>query len=460
MQVESVPEHLCAPLRALVAAQLGLNFHPDRNADLWRGVSAAARELGFFETAEYVQQLISAAVTPQQLRVLADHLTVGETYFFREPATLKALVTHVLPELIRTRRDDMRRLRLWSAACSTGEEAYSLAMLVRQLLPDWRDWQINILGTDINSRALRKASAGVYGKWSFRACPPELRAQYFTQVGRDEYAIATDIKAMVRFEQVNLAKDAIPSSTTDTTAMDLILCRNLLIYFTPEHATELIAKLYASLSYDGWLAVSPSECSQQQFAEFETANFDGATLYRKVRNRRRPQPVVITARAVPRTPPTTQHVPPRTFAYPAANDAFIREKPPHSLASLARSLANEGRLSEALVWSKQWVTAEKLNAAAHYLHGTIAQELGDSDTARRSFDRCVYLQPDFVLGHFALGTLARRAGRQRESKRHFQNTLDVLQDLSSETVIPESDGLTAGRLAEMILSSAERHTTS
>jgi tetratricopeptide (TPR) repeat protein len=195
-------------------------------------------------------------------------------------------------------------------------------------------------------------------------------------------------------------------------------------------------------------------------AQFGAVN-PGAILHRNAVNRPRPQPVVISART-PVTAAPAPDVPMVFFKRPAANEPHVKppEKFTDALASLTRRLASEGRLSEALVWSKQWVSAEKLNAAAHFLHAMIAQELGDLEAARRSLQKSIYLQPDFALGHFALGNLARRESRQREAVRHFENALGVVRDLAPEALIPQSDGLTAGRLAEMIaaLLPAASHT--
>jgi chemotaxis protein methyltransferase CheR len=459
MQVEGAWDPILTQLSEVVAANFGLHFPRERHADLQRGVCGAAKDLGCANPLLYAESLLSHPVRPRELSALAAHLTVGETYFFRERPTFDALAGEVLPDLIRTRREaGSKVLRLWSTACSTGEEAYSLAILVRQLLPDWQSWRLTILATDINEHALRKAREGVYGKWSFRNCPPEFQERYFTRVSDEQYAIRPDLKSSVKFESLNLAQDTFPATATDTVAMDVVLCRNLLIYFTPRQTQSLIGKLRKSLTHGGWLVVSPSECSQTLFSQFVTVNFPSAILYRKAGNRPRPQPIVIPAR----TPviSTSLDVPTLACTRPAANEPHVRpERTPNALATLTRSLANEGRLSEALVWSKQWVSAEKLNAAAHYLHATIAEELGDPETARRALQKSVYLQPDFALAHFALGTLARKQSRQREATRHFENALGIVRDLAPEMLLPESDGLTAGRLAELLatlLSSAPR----
>src|SRR5689334_4130491 len=243
----ALPEESWARLADLIADHTGLNFPPSRCDDLLRGVEAAARETDYQEPARYADWLLSAP-TPRNLQTLICHLTVGETYFFRESGTLEALSQRVLPELIAQRRETGRHLRLWSAACSSGEEAYSLAILLDHLLPDIHEWRITLLATDINPRALAKAAAGVYGEWSFRALPPDLRARYFTSVGSGRLAIRPEIAARVTFAQLNLAAERTPASAVDTRAMDVILCRNVLLYFTPEQARKLARRLHESLT--------------------------------------------------------------------------------------------------------------------------------------------------------------------------------------------------------------------
>ena len=169
---------------------------------------------------------------------------------------------------------------------STGEEAYSLAILVRQLLPDWQDWNVTILATDINERFLQRAAAGIYGEWSFRESAAGFKERYFTPTSNGRFAIAPEIRNCVRFAHLNLAEDGLLSLTSDAHGMDIIFCRNVLIYFTAPHARKLAENLHHSLAEGGWLAVSPSECSQTLFSRFAAVNFPGSILYRKCSPRR------------------------------------------------------------------------------------------------------------------------------------------------------------------------------
>jgi chemotaxis protein methyltransferase CheR len=465
MAAEVIADRLWERLSHYIADNIGLHFPPERVTDLQRGLGTAAGEFGFTEPARCAEWVLSGVLTRPQLHTLASHLTVGETYFFRERKTFEALSTVVLPELIARRRGREQRLRLWSAACCTGEEAYSLAIMLQQLLPDWKQWNITILGTDINERFLQKAAAGAYGEWSFRDCAPLFKERHFTRAPDGRYEVAAQIRDQVTFAPLNLAEDSFPSLSTDTNAMDVILCRNLLIYFTPAHARRLVEKLYEALVDGGWLVVSPSECSQTLFSRFATVNFPGAILYRKdgiiersarAREPALPGPVArldLTARpqqpmTIPAVDPVPTEVVPAAIAVTAEESATEHDS--HAFSARARACANEGNLAEALLWAARWIDSNKVDPAAHYLHAMILQENGQRQDARRALQSAVFLQPDFALAHFSLGNLARADGRAAEANRHFANALRSLRDYSPEELLPDSDGMTAGRLAQTI----------
>ncbi len=235
-------------LSEFIAEKMALHFPRERWEDLQRGLASAAQEFGHADAAECIDWLLAAPSTQAQLQVLASHLTIGESYFLRDRPTLEALTGHIVPELIRARRGREQRLRIWSAACCTGEEPYSLAILLHEALPELHDWQVTITATDINPRFLHKAAAGIYGEWSFRDAPPWLKQRYFTPTADGRYAIAPRIKKLVNFAYLNLAQDVYPSLATDTNAMDVIFCRNVLMYFTPAQIRTVIGHLHPLLS--------------------------------------------------------------------------------------------------------------------------------------------------------------------------------------------------------------------
>ena len=482
-----VGEVQCSRLSALIADRLGLHFPPERWDDLQRGLAGAAREFGFDDPAACADSLLSVSPTKEQIQVLASHLTIGETYFFRERATLQALSESVLPELIRSRRGREQRLRLWSAACCSGEEPYSLAILLHQILPDLHDWRVTITATDINARFLQKAAAGVYGEWSFRNAPPGLKERYFTPVAKGRYAIAPEIRNLVTFAHLNLVEDVYPSLETDTNAMDVIFCRNVLMYFTGSQMQNVVRNLRRSLVEGGWLVVSPSEASKALFPRFVNVNFPGAIFFRKSDVPAPAEPLLpdlpaffVPALAEPLEWPASASVGAapvlepelaETSASPLASAEslyqggryeecvlFLLESSdgspsePRAFSLLARALANQGKLDAALSWCERWIASDKMNPASHYLRAVVLVEQGQEQEARTSLQRAVYLDPDFVLAHFALGNLARNRGKNAPAGKHFANALHLLNRYRPEDPLPESEGLTAGRLAETITS--------
>jgi len=468
MQADAVPDALWLRLSDFVAQTTGLHFPAERRPDLQRGLAAAAAEFGFPDGVSCADWLLSAPLSRPQMHALASHLTIGETYFFREQQTFDALARHVLPALLRRRRGREQSLRLWSAACSTGEEPYSLAILVQQLLPDWRDWDLTILATDINERFLRKAQAGVYGEWSFRQSPPGLQERYFTRLPDGRFEIAPEVRDCVTFTPTNLAQQPFPAPQSGADSMDVILCRNVLIYFTPPQACKLVENLHGALADEGWLAVSPSECSQALFPQFHAVNFPGSILYRKCNAEERAiprlEPAVSWADAgnaaspfvgnptaeagAPAAPATP--LAPEPFQ-PAAEEKMRSAAPgPREYSLLARASAGQGRHADALGFSERWIEADKIDPAARYVHAMILQEMGEREAAKNSLHRAIYLQPDFALAHFALGNAARSEARAGEAARHFANALHALSSCPPGLDLPESDGMTAGRLAEII----------
>ncbi|HEY4487538.1 MAG TPA: protein-glutamate O-methyltransferase CheR, partial [Candidatus Paceibacterota bacterium] len=276
---------------------MGLHFPQERRRDLVRGIEAAALEFGFDSKERCIEWLLSSPLRKDQIEILASYLTVGETYFFRDKHTFDALEQTILPELIRRRRDQDRRLRIWSAGCCTGEEAYSIAIQLSQCLPNHADWNITILATDINPDFLQRASAGRYGEWSFRSSPAWIKDRYFRKISGSRYEILPHLKKMVTFSYLNLAADTYPSLINNTNAMDVILCRNVLMYFAPAQVKKARQNFYRALVPDGWLIVSAVETSPLLFDDFSTVSFPGALLYRKFTAASKPMDVDLSSPA-------------------------------------------------------------------------------------------------------------------------------------------------------------------
>jgi chemotaxis protein methyltransferase CheR len=479
---DSLPDNRLSQLSEFVAATMGLHFPRKRWRDLEGRTNSAAKEFGFSDANTFIQWLVTSSLTREQIEMLASHLTIAETYFWREPQVFESLCEYILPELIRSRQKGDRRLRIWSAGCATGEEPYSIAVALHRVLPGAEDWHITILATDINPRILRRAAAGVYGPWSFRNEPPWLKAGFFNCREDGKLEILPGIRKMVTFAYLNLAEDIYPSPLNNTNAMDLIFCRNVLMYLTPERARLVSQNLYHSLVEGGWLMVGASELSQLLFSQFAPVHFPGAIVYRKDRRESRPpapfhleaiapqkapvQPAVKSAVKVePAAPPpelaqAAESASPQQKVDAEAVELYEEgryaevieklEESPRAMALAARALANQGQLSQALAACEKAIAADKLDPGLRYLYATILQESSREGEAMAALKRALYLDPEFVLAHFALGNLALRQGNARTARKHFENVLALLSARQPDDVLPESEGLTAGRFREII----------
>lgn len=455
---------LLSRLSELVAEQTSLNFPQERWGDLERGIAAAAPDFNFSDRESCALWLLSAPLTRHMKEILATHLSVGETYFFREKQNLGILEEQILPSLLQARRQNgQRRLRIWSAGCCTGEEAYTLAILLDRLIPDLKEWNITILATDFNPKFLRKAALGIYSDWSFRDTPGWLRERYFTKGKDGRYEILPRIRKMVTFSYLNFADDVYPSLSNNTGAMDVILCRNVLMYFTAQRAKQVVGNFHRALVDGGWMIVSPTEASNRLLSSYTPVEFPGAVLYRKMVNAetqmQKPKLHISEdqflqslreAETVPSSPPVVQSEP--IHAPHAGRSPSSQMEEPETPLMMAHSCANQGQLSEALEWCEKAITADKMNPSHHYLLATILQEQGQHDIAIQSLVRTLYLDPDFVLAHFSLGNLHQSQRRYREAQRYFGNVLALLRNHPSDETLAEADGLTAGRLAEIITS--------
>ncbi|MGE0823892.1 MAG: CheR family methyltransferase [Candidatus Binatia bacterium] len=512
-----LPEPVLTQLSEFISSRMGWHFPPDRWQDLERSISAAARDFGFTNIQACVEWLHTTPFTPQQVEVLADHFTVGETYFFREQQALEILTEHILPPLMRTRQHTDRHLRIWSAACCTGEEPYSIAIMLQTKVQDLADWQISIIGTDINRRFLQKAINGIYGEWSFRNTPAWIKERYFRQTKEHRYTILPQIKQMVTFFPLNLAAAEFPSPLNHTAAIDVIFCRNVFIYFSLERAQTVIRNFHEALLPGGWLIVSPSEISYLTETVFETVQFPRAILHRKA-DIKAPllqfndtgtstteQPLLSVAttrlsssertlsnpdqsvsllppngysssnkaeRALLSQAPTPQPSSSPTFSYTEATRLYNQGRyveaaekflalltSDHQMANFNReeaifllihSYANQGALPDALTWCRKAVAENPVSHRLYYLLATLLLEQGEEQEAVLSLKRTLFLKNDFVLAHVALGNLARRQKKEHEARKHFRNALFLLSQYDQKDHVPESEGLIAGKLSDLL----------
>ncbi len=467
----TISEPQLVQLSRLVADRLGLSFPRERWADLERGILSASPDLDFPQCGLFIQRLLSSSLSRNEIEILASHLTVGETYFYRDSRVFKVLEERVLPELIRRKEKSEKRLRIWSAGCCTGEEAYSIAIAVSRVIRDQKNWNLSILATDVNPRFLKKASKGRYGEWSFRGCPAWIREEYFSKTEGGLFQLSPKIMEMVRFAYMNLAEDIYPSLVNGTNAMDLIFCRNVLMYFVPDRMRKVVKNFHQALIDGGWLFVSPGEASQVFFRKFIMKTENGTILYRR-EDGSRPVEVPIQhvlsvdslegetpecAEELSReaVPESTRENPLPPAPQPGEGDGAGGKKPVESMALLARACANQGMLAEAQEWCEKAVAVDRLDPGLHYLRAMILQEQGKVDEAIVSLKRALYLDQNFAPAHFSLGSLEKQIGKQKEAVKHFKIALSILGAYTRDEVVPMSGGMSAARLKEIVESTLE-----
>src|SRR3990172_5943978 len=454
-----VSEEAGRRFRELVALRLGLAFPEARQTDLERGLFRACRSSQLSTPQPYVALLATLSDQSPEWRRLASHLTVGETSFFRDPALFEALEKQILPSLIAARRaQGMLQLRLWSAGCATGEEPYSLALILDRLLPDRSRWALTVLATDINLEALHVAQRGVYRQWSFRNTPEWVRTRYFHHRDGETFEAAPDIRQTVVFAPLNLNDGSYPSVVTNTVAMDLILCRNVLMYFTPQAQRATVVRLREALVTGGWLVVSPAEASAALFRPPVPVQCSGAILYYK-EDPHLPEQyphdrLSLTDNAQPAlleifTPESPVKAQPNRPARPAEDLEKARPNAA-SLLQRARELADQGQLDDARRLCELALACDQLDPEVHLLLAAICQERGEVGTAVEALRRAIYLDPDSAPAHFLLGSLLLRQGDERRGQRSMETAVGLLSARPRDEVVPGTDGLSAGPLLEMV----------
>ncbi len=239
-------------------------------------LSDIAEEFGCKTFSELYYKARYATETKLRNKII-DAITTQETLFFRDNSPFDAMKFKAIPELIDARAGtpNAKRIRIWSAACSTGQEPYSIAMILREMIPDVDTWNITILATDISDTAIRQASRGVYAAHEIqRGMKADMLNKYFVKQGND-YRIKDEVRAMVRFKRFNLHD---PFAGLGT--FDIILCRNVAIYFSEEDKKVLFHKLCAVLAPDGYLFVGSSESLISLGAQFVPQYHCRSVFYR------------------------------------------------------------------------------------------------------------------------------------------------------------------------------------
>lgn len=256
-------------------------YHPEEK--LYLLASRCARRMTAVKAsapAEYLEHLTARGNREAELRLLLNEITIGETYMFRSPQQIEALRNVILPQILQAKSAlGFKRLHLWSAGCSTGEEPYTLAMfLLEEKERLLSGWTFDILATDLNDNSLTAAKTGIYGEYALRSTSDLMRRKYFKACDSSRLQAGEALKSLIRFDRVNLNDD---SKMTFLKGMDVIFCCNVLIYFDLASKRKVMQHFYANLLPGGYLFLGHAESLYQVDDRFHLVHFPGAIGYWK-----------------------------------------------------------------------------------------------------------------------------------------------------------------------------------
>jgi len=446
-------------LAALVETRSGLHFEGARRDELIGKAARAFQASGCATWSDYLQR-VSEESGAALLDELLEALTVGETYFFRHRAAFDLLEREILPALV-AERSASRQLRIWCAGCATGEEVYSLAIVLRRLLPAPSEWQLSLLATDLNRSFLARAQAGLYGDWSFREESAGERDAYFVPEGR-EFRVHPRLRAMVRFAHLNLVEETYPSAANGTARQDLVLCRNVLLYFAPATARRVLARLRAALAPGGWLMLGPSDPAPGAFDGLRMRSTGQAIAFQRVDEPSSPlgdpagssPPLAECGRlaglALPLTPAPVAAA--SGGALLPLDEGPARAAPDAWEAAwrAAYTCARRGELDLAEQHCRQAIVCAGLRPEPYYLLGTLRRAAGDDAAARAAFRQALYADRAFAPAYLALAALHRAAGRPALAHQALRRAEHLLAGRAPHELVLAEEGLTVGRLRDVL----------
>lgn len=486
-----------------IATRLGLRFDDGKltflGEVLTRRVEAQRVSAG-----SYLAALQAGLSDADELSALARELTVGETYFFRHAEQFNALRELALPERLAA-RSGSGMLRLLSAGCASGEEPYSLAILLRErgLEPSLK---VTVQGFDLNPDSLKKATGGLYSPWALRETSVELKERWFTPEGRD-FRLAKAIRDAVRFDRHNLIQpdpELLPPES-----YDVIFCRNVLMYFTPEHAASIVERLTTALAPGGFLFLGHAETLRGLSHSFHLRHTHNTFYYQR-------KDALVTTR-LPDFERTTAELPPRpsddrawvgtwletversseriralsnAAAAPAASSSVAGAMPaarsalsqpmellrserfgealvlmqalspkeradPAALLLRGALLTHQGELEPAEATCRELLELDDLNAGAHYLLALCFERRGELSAAVEEDLTAVYLDAGFAMPHLHLGLMARRRRDPDAARRELAQALLLLEREDASRLLLFGGGFSRNALLALCRSELE-----
>lgn len=402
----------------------------------------------------FVRRLQTSAESSAEWQNVINTFTIGETYFMRDGEHFRILRQKILPALTMERRQNPPlELTVWCMGCATGEEPYSVAMTLFEFLPDLASWRLNIIGTDINGKALDGAKNAVYRRWSFRHTPDYLEKRYFEPTEQGLHLIKP-IRQMVTFHRASLL-DVPP-----VTSCDIIFCRNVMLYLRRDLLNHVEDMMYRVLRPGGWLLLGQAEALRYDRDRWLLHVFPGVPIYQKPPLRQtnnlsrvRYETLEPLRTTLPVTGSLTDDYGEAVAAMRADNakqaaqilSGLVSRQPHHAPTHilLAYLFANQKALPEAESHLNAALRIDALQADAFYVKALLALEKGDENLARTHLKAALYCDRHHVLAIDALATMQFKAGVWSDAYRLWQNARRALADLSPDDYVSDLSELTA-----------------
>lgn len=422
-------------LKAHLVSWTGLDYYMTRDDILTEIIAHRLAELNVSTCLQYIGML-HGEDRNSELRTIADRMVIGETYFFRNRDHFTALRNLILPELLR-RKAREKRLSIWSAGCACGAETYSISILLkREFGPQLAEWDVRIVGTDISQTFLDQARRGQFADWAFRSTPEDLIDSCFRKEGRFR-TIVPEYKDRVFFEWHNLVDGPYPPQSSGLQSFDIVLCRNVFIYFSPEGAARVTEQFHSCLADGGWLLVGASETNVQAFRMFETVPSGGPALYQKARKQ--------NACTVGSHRENTWVM---ASQIPELKREIHETKEPELVSDEQglRALANRGDWAAAARCCERMLERESLNPRTYFYYALIADHLGEAERATELLRKAIYLDREFLLAHYHFGLALKRENSTQQAAHHFRVVLELLDRIPEEQTLPEDRDLSVVEL--------------
>lgn len=408
----------------LVAERTGLEVREDEELAFNTKIFARTKALKLPFPEAYYQLLESQTVeSDQEWQHLAVLLTNPESFFFRDKRQLDLLKKHIIPELIQ-RKQQSKTIRVCSAGCSTGEEPYSLAILLKELIPNLEEWNLTILGVDINPVSVEKAKAGIYRAWSFRGVDASIQQQYF-KPERDRYQIQPQIRQMLDFEVLNLVKDPFPHPHSRLREMDLILCRNVFIYFGKSAIAAVLNKVYQALQPAGCLLTGHAELHAQDVSQFQTRVFSEAIVYQRPDHplSHLPLPALIKTSTPAKDSEKTTEI--QSFSAGAIEPFQSSRLTEHELIQRAENLLRQKAYHLAVQQTEKALELNPGNAFIHHLMARILSELDDWEKAIDHCQQAIEIDHSALSSYYLLAGLFERQGKIRQAEQILKQVIQL-----------------------------------